>query len=397
MWHQIKFTLPFHFVIPSKPSVQRIHPLTSYFSVLHQDPQSQARVTQLQLPHGEVLTPVFMPVGTFGTVRHVTHEDMETVGSSIILGNTYHLYLRPGPKLLSLESTSNYHNFIHWKKPILTDSGGFQIFSLPHQRQISEKGVRFKSYIDGSYHSFTPESNIAFQEHLGSDIMMVLDVCVPSTSEKHVCREAMERTHRWAKRALEAKTRTDTKLFGIVQGAIFEDLRRESAEYLTSLPFDGYALGGLAVGETDEERDHFTRFGASLLPYNSPRYLMGVGTPHDLVRGVEAGIDMFDCIIPTNHAKQGLAYTWKGKVKLRRLEHQKESQPLDPNCSCPVCLRYSRRYLYQLFKSGEPTSWRLISLHNLWFYEELTQRMRQHIQAGTFRAFAADFLREVPD
>jgi queuine tRNA-ribosyltransferase len=369
--------------------------LSLTFDLLARDKNSSARRGRITTSHGVIETPVFMPVGTFGAVRTLDHAELEEIGVKIILGNTYHLYLRPGPEILA--ERLGYHNLIHWDRPILTDSGGFQIFSLPHQRTLSEKGVTFKSYVDQSYKVLTPESNIAFQELIGSDIMMVLDVCVPSTSEKDVAAQAMERTHRWAKRCLDAKKRADTSLFGIVQGAIFEDLRTQSAQCLSEMDFDGMAVGGLAVGETDEERQHFTKFTADLLPVHKPRYLMGVGTPHDLVRSIEAGIDMFDCIIPTNHARQGTAYTWNGKVKLRRSRYAKDPLPLDPECQCRVCKRYSRAYLYQLMRCEEPTGWRLISYHNIWFYERLMERCRTEIEKGTYAAFAKTFVEQVED
>lgn len=368
-------------------------PLT--FELLAEDTKSKARRTRITTSHGVIETPVFMPVGTFGAVRTLDHAELEGIGTQIILGNTYHLYLRPGPGILT--QRGGYHKLIHWDRPVLTDSGGFQIFSLPHQRTLSEKGVTFKSYVDQSYKQLTPETNIAFQELIGSDIMMVLDVCVPSTSPREVAVEAMNRTHRWAERCKKAKAREDTSLFGIVQGAIFEDLRKESAATLSALDFDGYAIGGLAVGETDEEREHFTNFTAELLPRLKPRYLMGVGTPHDLVRSIRAGVDMFDCIIPTNHARQGVAYTWEGKVRLRRTKYAADELPLDPTCACHVCTRYSRSYLYQLNKCEEPTGWRLISYHNTWFYERLMERCRSEIEQGTFADFAQWFLSTVED
>jgi queuine tRNA-ribosyltransferase len=365
------------------------------FELLKKDTHSAARRCRIGTTHGTIETPVFMSVGTFGAVRTLDHEELEEIGVQIILGNSYHLYLRPGPDIL--QTMGGYHKLIAWNKPILTDSGGFQIFSLPHQRVLSEKGVTFKSYIDQSYKFLSPEIMVAFQETLGSDIMMVLDVCVPSTSSRDECALAMERTHRWALRCKQAKKREDTSLFGIVQGAIFEDLRKESADFLKTLDFDGYAIGGLAVGETDEERDHFTKYTASLLPEQKPRYLMGVGTPHDLIRSIRAGVDMFDCIIPTNHARQGVAYTWNGKVKLRRMVYATDPAPLDENCPCFVCRRYSRAHLYQLTKCEEPTGWKLISYHNTWFYERLLERVRTEIEAGTFSEFADWFLKNVED
>lgn len=364
--------------------------MTVSFHVSSVDPLSSARRGTLRTAHGIIETPTFMSVGTFGSVRSMTHEDLEQCQTQIILGNTYHLYLRPGAEIIS--RFGGLHNFIRWPKPILTDSGGFQVFSLAHQRMIHENGVTFRSYIDKSYQSFTPESNIAFQEILGSDIMMCLDVCVPSTSEFPVAREAMERTHRWAVRCLQAKRRAELGLFGIVQGALFEDLRKESAEFLTQHPFDGFAIGGLAVGETQEERDHFTRLTTAMLPAGKPRYLMGVGTPVDLVQAIRNGVDMFDCIIPTNHARQGMAYTWQGKVKLRRKEHATEDLPLDPQCECKACQRYSRAHIHQLLKSEEPTAWHLVSFHNTWFYERLMDKIRALIPQGGFSEFARDFL-----
>jgi queuine tRNA-ribosyltransferase len=378
--------------------------MTLKFRVLAKDTFSKARACEIKTSHGKIETPVFMPVGTFGTVRSLMHEHLEEMNIQIILGNTYHLYLRPGPEIL--KQLGGYHSFIHWNSPILTDSGGYQIFSLPHQRTLSEKGVTFKSYVDQSYKTLTPESNIEFQEIIGSDIMMVLDVCVPSTSEKKVATDAMDRTHRWAKRCLQAKKRADTSLFGIIQGAIFKDLRTQSAEVLSTMEvekngiketFDGYAIGGLAVGESDEEREEFTEFTAGLMPENKPKYLMGVGTPHDLVRSIRHGVDMFDCIIPTNHARQGTAYTWGGKVKLRRRVYATDTNPLSLECCCFVCKKYSRAYLYQLLKCEEPTGWALVSYHNIFFYEELTKRIRQEIHAGTYEQFAKNFLATVED
>ncbi|MES2614260.1 MAG: tRNA guanosine(34) transglycosylase Tgt [Bdellovibrionota bacterium] len=365
------------------------------FELITKDTQSEARRGRITTAHGIIETPVFMPVGTFGAVRTLDHLELNNIGVQIILGNTYHLLLRPGEKVL--KDLGGYHNLICWQKPILTDSGGFQVFSLPHQRTITEKAVTFKSYVDQRYIRMTPESNIAFQETIGSDIMMVLDICEPSTSSYDVCATAMHRTHRWAKRCKEAKTREENSLFGIVQGAIFEDLRRESAQALSEMNFDGYAIGGLAVGETDAERDHFTNFTAQLLPANKPRYLMGVGTPHDLIRSVLAGIDMFDCIIPTNHARQGIAYTFSGKVKLRRLALATAQEPIDQTCACYVCKNFTRAYLHQLTKCLEPTGWKLISYHNTWFYERLMEKVRSSIEDGTFKEFAQNFLSNVED
>jgi queuine tRNA-ribosyltransferase len=323
-------------------------------------------------------------------VRTMSHDDLDACGTQIILGNTYHLFLRPGPKII--QEVGGYHRLISWEKPILTDSGGFQVFSLPHQREISEKGVQFKSYIDNAYKFLSPEVAVEFQETLGSDIMMALDVCVPSTSDYEIAVAAMERTHRWAKRSRAARRRSDNAIFGIVQGAVFEKLRVESAQALADVNFHGYSIGGLAVGETEEERDHFTRFTAGLLPEQKPRYLMGVGTPTDIVKAVSAGVDMFDCIIPTNHARQGVAYTFSGKLKLRRTHYATDREPIDSSCGCLACRRYSRAHLHQLTKSEEPTGWRLIAYHNTWFYEQLMQKMRNAIEEGVLFQFQKAFL-----
>lgn len=336
-----------------------------------------------------------MHVGTFGAVRSLTHDQLDSLGVQIILGNTYHLFLRPGADVLN--EIGGYHKLICWNKPILTDSGGFQVFSLPRQRLVEEKGVTFRSYIDNGHKFLSPEVSVGFQEIIGSDIMMVLDVCVPSTSSRDVVAEAMQRTHRWALRSKAARRRSDNAQFGIVQGAVFEDLRKESAAFISEAGFDGCAIGGLAVGESDEERDHFTRFTASLLPENKPRYLMGVGTPHDLVKAVDAGVDMFDCIIPTNHARQGLAYSWNGKVHLRRQAFARDKNPIDTTCACATCSRYSRAYLHQLVKCEEPTGATLISVHNSWFYEDLMQKMRVAIEGETFADFKRWFLSNVKD
>jgi queuine tRNA-ribosyltransferase len=366
------------------------------FAIESKCPDTRARTGKLTLNHGTVQTPVFMPVGTFGGVRHVSHEDLEFQQTQIILANAYHLYLRPGPELLS--KLGGFHEFAHWPGPLLTDSGGFQIFSLPEKREIFKSSVRFKSYIDHAYHTLTPQSITEFQHIIGSDIMMVLDVCVPSTSTRDQAAWAMEKTHEWALASKQTfRPETGQLQFAICQGAIFEDLRRESAEFIASNNFDGHAIGGLAVGESKEEREHFTAFAAGLLPDAKPRYLMGVGTPHDLIRSVRAGIDMFDCIIPTNHAKQGVAYTWSGKVKLRRSVYADHKRPLEDGCDCPVCTRYSCAYLYQMFKSGEPAAWRYVSLHNLWFYKKLMSRTRNEIASGSFANFSSWFLNEVPE
>lgn len=355
------------------------------FELVNKCEGTNARVAHITTAHAHFATPRFMPVGTWGAVRYLEHSDLENAGVPCILGNTYHLYLRPGVEIL--KKIGGYHKLIKWPHAILTDSGGFQIFSLPGQRILSEDGVTFRSYVDHSWKHITPELAIQIQETIGSDIMMALDVCVPSTSSRDISAQAMERTHRWANRCVDAKLDNHQALFGIVQGSLFEDLRIESASYLKQLPFQGFAIGGLAVGEQLEERIHFTALTAQQLPWDKPRYLMGVGTPLDLLEAVHSGIDIFDCIIPTNHAKQGICYTWHGKKKLKKPRFSISDQPISLKCPCPVCKRYSTAYIHQLLKCEEFTGYRLIAIHNTWFYEELMREMRYQIKLNTFLSF----------
>jgi len=346
---------------------------------------SRARATRFRTLHNEVLTPLFMPVGTHATVRGQRFESLLNSGSQILLANTYHLLLRPGVEVFA--KMGGIHGFMKWPKSVLTDSGGFQIFAMPNDRKMSEEGARFLSYVDGKHILLTPELSIETQRTIGSDIMMVLDQCVPSTVDKAEARAAMELSDRWALRSLEARGDSPQSIFAIVQGACYQKLRRESAEFLKAHPFDGYALGGLAVGESKKEREDTVEFAAALLPANLPRYLMGVGTPIDLLEAVHRGMDMFDCIIPTAHAEQGVAYTWKGKVLLRRGVYKMSEEPIDSNCKCPACTQYSRAYLYHLIKTGEPLGRQLIGAHNIQFYHDLMSAMRAHILADTFLSF----------
>lgn len=346
---------------------------------------SRARATTFRTLHNEVQTPLFMPVGTRATVRAQTLETLEGCGAQILLANTYHLLLRPGPEVF--RKAGGIHRFMHWNKSVLTDSGGFQIFSLPHARKMNEQGAEFRSYIDQSRVLLTPEASIEMQKAIGSDIMMVLDQCVPSNSERKICEEAMALTHRWAVRSFEARGDSPQSLFGIVQGACFQDLRKQSADFLTQIPFDGFALGGLAVGESKQEREDTTEWVAELLPQDRPRYLMGVGMPIDLLEAVHRGVDLFDCIIPTALAQQGEAFTSKGHVSLRRGVYRFSEEALDPQCQCPTCTRYSRSYLHFLVKTQEVLGWHLIGCHNLYFYSGLMKQMRQHILADTFLPF----------
>ena len=346
---------------------------------------SKARAATLQTLHGPVQTPVFMPVGTQATVKAQTVDTMKATGASILLANTYHLLLRPGPEVF--RKFGGIHRFMNWDGPVLTDSGGFQIFSLPTERAMNEEGARFQSYVNGDFYLLSPESSIEMQKTIGSDIMMVLDQCIPSTAPYAQAEAAMELTHRWAQRSLSARGDSPAALFGIVQGACHHDLRKKSAAFLRELPFDGLAIGGLAVGETHEERYEFTGFVTEELPETLPRYLMGVGTPLDLLESVHRGVDMFDCIIPGQLAQRGVAFTARGKVQLRRITHKLEEAPLEAGCDCATCKNYSRAYLHHLVKADEMLGWHLLGIHNFAFYHRLMRDMRAAILRDEFVAF----------
>ena len=352
------------------------------FQLAAEAPGSRARAGSFTTLHGEVRTPVFMPVGTQATVKGMRVEDLKTVGSQVLLANTYHLLLRPGPDVF--RKFGGIHRFMGWNGPVLTDSGGFQIFSLPNERRMTEEGAAFRSYVDGTKLLLSPEVSIETQKAIGSDIMMVLDECVPSTSSHAEATRAMELTHRWALRSLQARGDSPQALFGIVQGACYEDLRKTSAAFLREQPFDGIAIGGLAVGESKGEREHFTEFSTDLLPRHLPRYLMGVGMPIDLLEAVHRGVDMFDCILPSALAQQGTAFTHKGVFRFRRSVYKFSDEPIDATCSCYTCQNYSRAYLHHLNKASEGLGWHLLTHHNLHFYRELMAEMRDHILAGTF-------------
>jgi len=323
-----------------------------------------------------------MPVGTQATVKGQLTQALEDSGSQILLANTYHLLLRPGPEVF--RRTGGIHGFMSWKKSVLTDSGGFQIFSMAGERSMSEHGAAFQSYIDGRRILLSPEVSIETQVAIGSDIMMVLDQCIPSTADEATARAALELTQRWALRSLAARADSPQSLFAIVQGALFPQLRKESATGLCELPFDGFAIGGLAVGESKAEREDVCEFTAQLLPQDKPRYLMGVGTPLDLLEAVHRGVDMFDCIIPTQVAQRGGAFTSRGYLQLRRGIYKFANQPLDPECDCPTCATYSRAYLHHLTKAGEHLGWQLIGHHNLHFYHRLMREIRQSILEDRF-------------
>jgi queuine tRNA-ribosyltransferase len=326
-----------------------------------------------------------MPVGTQATVKGQTIHSLKAAGSHVLLANTFHLLLRPGPEVF--RKIGGIHRFMNWDRPVLTDSGGFQIFSLPGSRRMNEEGATFQSYVDGDVHLLSPETSIDMQKAIGSDIMMVLDQCIASTAPHAEAKAAMELTHRWAARSLAARGDSPQALFGIVQGACHPDLRKKSAEFLRGLPFDGLAIGGLAVGETPAERYEFTGVATEHLPKNLPRYLMGVGTPLDILEAVHRGVDMFDCIIPSQLAQRGTVFTSQGKLHLRRSVYKFSEEPLDPKCRCQACREHTRAYLHHLVKADELLGWHLLSIHNLTFYHDLMREMREHILRDAFLPF----------
>jgi queuine tRNA-ribosyltransferase len=345
-------------------------------------PGTNARAATFKTLHNEVLTPLFMPVGTRATVKAQLTQTLEDAGSQILLANTYHLLLTPGTEVF--RKMGGIHPFMSWKHSVLTDSGGFQIFSLPHSRQMTEEGARFQSYVDGQMILLSPELSIETQKAIGSDIMMVLDQCIPSTADEATAKAALGITHRWAARSLAARGDSPQSMFGIVQGALFPELRRESAATLTEMPFDGFAIGGLAVGESKNEREDMCEFTASLLPKDRPRYLMGVGTPLDILEAVHRGVDMFDCILPTQLAQRGAVFTSRGFLQFRRGVYKFSEEKLDPECGCPTCARYSRAYLHHLTKTKETLGWQLLGVHNIYFYHQLMREIRQAILEGKF-------------
>lgn len=346
-----------------------------------------ARTGVLHTAHGPVRTPIFMPVGTVGSVKAIAPDDLEAMGAEIILGNTYHLYLRPGDEVVARRG--GLHGFNAWPKAILTDSGGYQVFSLSTLRTIKEEGVTFRSHLDGSKHLFTPEKAIGIQRNLNSDIMMCLDECVSPEADRAYTASSLGLTTRWAARCRAAcpKGTAANLLFGIVQGGMFKELRTESARQLTDLDFEGYAVGGLSVGESKETMVDLLYHTAPLLPAGKPRYLMGVGTPLDIVRGIDAGIDMFDCVLPTRNARNGTLYTSLGKINIKRREFMEDDGPLDPACSCYTCRTFSRAYLRHLYASGELLAFRLNSIHNLTYFLDLVRGARDAVREGRFAAY----------
>lgn len=357
------------------------------FDVLNTD--GLARVGRLHFERGIVDTPSFMPVGTYGTVKAMTPEELIEIGAQIILGNTFHLMLRPGTEII--REHGDLHDFMHWQGPILTDSGGFQVFSLAKMRKITEEGVMFQSPIDGSKINLTPERSMQVQRDLGSDVVMVFDECTPYPATEKEAEDSMGLSLRWAERSKEAHADNTSALFGIVQGGMFPHLRKVSAEGLKAIDFDGYAIGGLSVGEPKQEREMILQSTLPHLPTDRPRYLMGVGKPEDIVEAVLQGIDMFDCVIPTRNARTGFLYTRNGIIKIRNSRYQHDTRPLDESCGCYTCQHYSRSYLRHLDKCGEILGARLNTIHNLYYYQQLMRELREAIAANQLRAYAADF------
>ncbi len=350
-----------------------------------------ARRGHLTFDRGTVQTPCFMPVGTYGTVKGMTPEDVKATGAEIILGNTFHLMLRPGTDVI--EKHGDLHDFMHWDKPILTDSGGFQVFSLAKSRKITEKGVNFASPVDGSKVFMGPEESMAVQTKLGSDIVMIFDECTPYPADEKTAAESMRLSLRWAKRSKEAfvANKNPNALFGIVQGGMHDELRKESAQGLKEIDFDGFAIGGLSVGEPKDLREQVLKTTTPLLPDDKPRYLMGVGKPEDIIEAVKLGVDMFDCVMPTRNARNGHLFTWDGVIKIRNQKHQFDTKPLDENCGCYTCKNYSRSYLRHLDKCKEILGSHLNTIHNLYFYQDLMQNIRKAIQEDRLQEFSDDY------
>ncbi len=363
------------------------------FTVTHNDKESAARCGAMRLERGTLETPVFMPVGTQGTVKTLSPRDLHEAGAQIILGNAYHLFLRPG--LDVIREAGGLHRFMGWDKPILTDSGGYQIFSLALLRKVKDEGVEFQSHLDGDRHFLRPEDVVDIQNALGADIMMPLDECVAYPASRDLAEKALTRTTLWARRSRERRQEGGSGvLFGIVQGSTYEDLRERSAAELKAVGFQGYALGGLSVGEPQDLMYNMLRFTAPHLPAGSPRYLMGVGLPEDILEAVSAGIDMFDCVVPTRYGRNGTAFTSRGKLTVRNAAFARDQTPLDPACGCYCCRNFTKSYLRHLFNAGEILGLRLVSLHNVTFFVGLLAGAREAIRAGRFADFRRDFDKE---
>jgi queuine tRNA-ribosyltransferase len=356
----------------------------------------KARKGMIETDHGQIPTPIFMPVGTQGTVKAMTPQDLTDVGARIILGNAYHLYLRPGQEMV--KKAGGLHRFINWERPILTDSGGFQVFSLAELRKIKEEGVSFRSHIDGSHHVFTPENVMELQVDLGADIIMNFDECIPYPSSYEYSTDSTARTSRWAKRCrqrfLELKNGDDESqaLFGIVQGGTHPELRKRSAEEMVDIGFEGYAIGGLAIGEPKEATWEAIKSANAVLPANKPRYMMGVGFPEDIITGVSMGVDMFDCVMPTRNARNGTLFTSTGKLVMKNAKHSEELGPVDAECDCYLCRNFSRAYLRHLFMSGEILAAHLATVHNLRFYLSMMEKIRDAIAENNFESWEKSFL-----
>jgi len=350
--------------------------------------EQRARAGIFHTPHGDIPTPIFAPVGTQATVKAVTPQQLEEIGASLVLSNTYHLFLRPGADLVA--EMGGLHSFMNWPHPILTDSGGYQVFSLSSTRKVDEDGVTFKSHIDGSTQRLTPEKSVEVQEKLGADIIMAFDECAPPYDRQYN-EIAMKRTHAWAERCCKAKSRPDQALFGIVQGGIFPDLREQSAQFISGIDFPGYALGGLSVGETKDETNAVLELVDPILPESKPRYLMGVGSPEDLINGILRGIDIFDCVLPTRLARHQAAMTFHGRINLLNAVHTHDPRPIDETCQCYTCRNFSRAYLRHLIVAKEMLAATLVSIHNLNTLLELVRQARQAIQEQRFQSYAEDF------
>lgn len=361
-----------------------------FFEIIAKCPNTKARRAKIRTSRGIIQTPVYMPVGTRATVKTVTPRELEELGAEIMLANTYHLLTRPGQEII--ENAGGLHKFCSWHKPILTDSGGFQVFSLSQIRKIRDDGVEFASHIDGSRIMLGPKQSMELQKKFDSDIVMAFDECPPYPTNYEKALQSLELTHKWEKICLEYPLNHDQKIFAIVQGSIFENLRKKSAEELVSMNFDGYALGGLSVGEPEEDMIQCIKWTEPILPQNKPRYLMGVGMPKQIVKAVSEGIDMFDCVLPTRLARHGTAFIGNGEdIPIKAARYAKDLSPVDPNCNCYTCKNFSRSYIRHLLNVGEMLGIRLLTIHNLHFYFELMKNIREHIQNGTFAIFAENY------
>ena len=359
------------------------------FKLFSQD--GHARSGLLKVSHGEINTPVFMPVGTYGAVKSISPKELELIDFEIILGNTFHLWLRPGIEII--KKHKGLHQFINWSRPMLTDSGGFQVWSLGKMRKISQKGVTFKSPINGDTCFLGPEESIEIQKKLNSDIVMIFDECTPYPATYEEAKTSMKLSQEWAHRSKEAHVGNKNALFGIIQGGMYEDLREESLRQLTNIDFDGYAIGGLSVGEPKSEMKRITKFITPKIPQDKPRYLMGVGTPEDIMHAIEQGIDMFDCVMPTRNARNGWLFTRFGNIKLKNTRYKDDLLPIDPSCNCYTCQNFSRSYLHHLFKIGEILGSRLNTIHNLFFYKTFMNEAANAIQNKAFQNYKSEFLK----